>query len=138
MILSILPGFVSAAEDTRTPVYLSEDRRVEVLAEMRGFLEGVNGIMGALAGRDMKAVAKIARANGRQQMRTQRQQSGRRGPGFEAPQAFRVMAQTLHDAFDQIALDAESMGDPQLTMEQLSTATATCTACHASYRLVAQ
>lgn len=125
-----------AAEDTRIPVYLAADQHAVILTEMRGFLEGINGIMGAISRQDMAAVTDTARRYGSQQMRQHRLANGEAGPGFDAPQPFRTMAQILHDSFDQMALDAEQMGDPQLTFEQLTTATATCTACHLSYRLV--
>lgn len=126
------------AEDSRTPINVSTDRHEQLLAEMRGFLISINGIVSGLANDDMESVAKVARLNGRIRMRQDRMNSGQRGRGFNAPQEFQMMGQTLHGKFDEIALDAEQMGDPQQTLEQLAATTALCTACHASYRFVSK
>jgi len=34
-----------------------------------------------------------------------------------------------------LALDAEQLGDPEQTLEQLSVLTQNCVACHAAYRI---
>lgn len=137
IMLTTLMNFAQA-EDIRTPIYVAADRHQELLAEMRGFLVSINGIVRGLATEDMATVAKFARANGRLKMRQDRIKSGRRGRGFDAPQPFQMMGGTLHGKFDEIALDAEQMGDPQQTLEQLAATTAICTACHASYRFVSK
>jgi len=129
---------LAQAEDNRTPINVSADRHEQLLAEMRGFLIAINGIVSGLANDDMESIVKVARANGRMRMRQDRINSGRRGRGFDAPQGFQMMGQTLHGKFDEIALDAEQMGDPQQTLEQLAATTDLCTACHASYRFVSR
>ena len=41
----------------------------------------------------------------------------------------------LDTAFDQLALDAEQMGDKELVLEQLGTLMQNCVGCHAGYRI---
>ena len=40
-----------------------------------------------------------------------------------------------HRRFDQLALDAEQLGDTQHSLQQLAKLMANCVSCHASYRI---
>ena len=40
-----------------------------------------------------------------------------------------------HRKFDTLALDAEQLGDPDHSLEQLAELMSNCVACHAAYRI---
>lgn len=101
-----------------------------VLQWMRMFLQAIHEITSALTREDWPRVAKSARAMG----------SGAANeipPETVAklPDDFKQMAGTVHTTFDMIALDAESMGDTNHTLTQLSRMLQTCNACHSVYQI---
>ncbi len=51
------------------------------------------------------------------------------------PQGFRKMGHAVHNDFDQIALDAESLGDRQHTLSQLGDTLSRCVSCHSMYQI---
>ena len=51
------------------------------------------------------------------------------------PSDWRDLGHSLHQDFDLMALDAETIEDRQHTLKQLSEAMGKCVACHAIYRL---
>lgn len=51
------------------------------------------------------------------------------------PLEFKTLARSVHGEFDVIAMDAESLGTPKHTLEQLSGALQKCVACHASFQV---
>jgi hypothetical protein len=51
------------------------------------------------------------------------------------PQGFRKMGHAVHSSFDQIALDAESLGDSQHTLSQLGETLTRCVSCHSAYQI---
>ena len=119
-----------AEEDTRTPIVTTEDERNLVLGEMRQFLETVRSITIGLSNDDMETVAKAAKKMG--------MAASGEVPDVLAkklPQTFKVLAMKVHMGFDELALNASSMGDTQETLEQLGKILSNCTACHATYRL---
>ncbi len=69
---------------------------------------------------------------------------GRRGSGdgpprqgrmqARMPQAYQAMIKSQHEAYQEIARDAEAVGEPAHTQEQLTRLQATCVACHRTYR----
>jgi cytochrome c556 len=123
----------ASAADTRTPLTLSADEIAQVREEMRGFLEGVQRITAGLADNDMKAVAAAARALG---------MSGANhvpmSLRMKFPQEFRALGHATHAGFDNLAIDADTLGDTQHGMQQLSEVMQNCDACHASFRLMEQ
>lgn len=114
----------------RSPVLVDTETRALVLAEMRGLLEGVAGITQALSREDLEAVARHARALGTGMTGDLPAASMQRLP----PQ-FRRMGLAMHRAFDQLALDAEQLGDPSHSLGQLGAVLQGCVACHARFRL---
>ena len=52
------------------------------------------------------------------------------------PLTFKKLGFAAHSQFDQLALDAEQLGDPLHTREQLTDLMNNCVACHATYSLV--
>ena len=101
-----------------------------ILDEMRRFLAGVQGMIGALGRQDMGAAAGAARGMGRKMAHEV-------PPALRAklPQEFRQLGSSVHRDFDQIALDADSLKDPGHSLGQLSATLQTCVACHAAYQI---
>lgn len=132
---ALLPWGVSvgAAEgplDTRTELELTPQARHVVLSEMRDFVVGLQRITAALSEEDMRTVAAVARGLGTTAAGEVPPEAMR-----QLPAEFRQLGFTVHRDFDQIALDAEGLGDPMHTLQQLSRMMNGCVACHASYQI---
>ncbi len=121
------------AESEKAPqrevMKLAPEHEAHVRYEMRGFLVSLQGINEALAKQDFEAVARYARQSG-----AQAPQAAPRGLGKALPQRFREMGSTTHAAFDQLAVDAATMGDTRVVLEQMSGIMKNCIQCHAAYR----
>jgi cytochrome c556 len=135
-ILFVLPFFYTcnavaqpSAKDNRTAIYLMPQERSMVLAEMRHFLEGVDGLLHAALIENMALVEKTARPLGMQAMRNTPVSLKRK-----LPAGFTQLGAQTHKVFQAIADDARDLEDPQQTLEQLKTLTGSCIACHRAYR----
>jgi hypothetical protein len=51
------------------------------------------------------------------------------------PLEFKKLGFDTHRKFDQLALDAEQLGDLEYTLKQLAELMNNCVACHATYRI---
>ncbi len=120
----------SPVADGRAVLELSPAERAMILEEMRLFLAGVQGMIGALGQQDMAAAAEAARGMGRKMVHEV-------PPALRAklPLEFRQIGSSVHGDFDQIALDAETLKDPGHTLGQLSATLQKCVACHAAYQI---
>jgi sensor histidine kinase regulating citrate/malate metabolism len=127
---SIFPLVSFSETDQRQTLDLSPEQRMHVLQEMQALLAGIQSIVAALGNNDMKAVAESARPRG---MVMARNASGHLQGAL--PMEFMQLGQSVHRDFDQIATDAESMGDPKLTLQQLGETMNKCVACHATYQI---
>ena len=116
--------------DARTVLDLTPAERVMILQEMQLFLSGVGELTGALGRQDMPAAAKAARSMGLVM-------SHELPPALrnKLPMDFRQRGSEVHRDFDQIALDADSLGDVSYSLNQLSTTLQKCVACHATYQI---
>ena len=126
----IISTVVAEEADTRTVIQLSPQHRALVLGEMRQFLSGLQRMTDALSRDDMETVAGEARTLGTSMshhMPADLKQA--------LPQGFRKMGHAVHSSFDQIALDAESLGDGQHTLSQLGDTLSRCVACHSTYQI---
>ena len=123
-------GNVVKGDDGRLAVVMSGKDRVRILGEMRGFLETVQSISGAAAETDMKAVEKIARANGMAK-------TGGESPAFVAslPLEFKTLGMDTHANFDKLADLAATNPTPAVLIGKLSEDMLNCVACHESYLL---
>lgn len=118
--------------DGRAEIALTTADRDIVLAEMRTILGAMQGITTALSQDDLKLVAQQARSVGLSAM-------GQVPPSLiqTLPLEFKTLGRGMHAEFDQIALDAEQMGDREHALQQVGALLGKCVACHASYRLTA-
>jgi hypothetical protein len=122
-----------AAPETRQAVVLNADERAMVLAEMRGFMESVQGVLSAVAAKDAKALAESAGRSGMKVM-------GHLPMATRAkfPPALMAMGRATHMGFDSLATDAASGTVPADTVARLATISSGCVACHAAFRFEVQ
>ena len=131
VLLVLATGTAAAGEiDKRRILPLTEPQRDHVLTEMRALLSGTQNILGALSREDMVAVADHARSLGMGMAH-----KGEDHLKAVLPKEFMQLGMSVHKAFDQIAVDAESLKDPKHTLRQLSESMKKCTACHDSYQI---
>jgi len=126
----MVAGSVAPASDGREALILEPAERDLVLTEMRMFLSSVQKITRALTEEDMKTVVKAAREVG-----LAAQQAVPGSLMGKLPLAFKKLGFDTHKKFDALALDAEQLGDPNHTLQQLSTLMNNCVACHSAYKI---
>ena len=116
--------------DGRSAIWLNASERHAVLTEMRQFLSGIQTMSEALGREDLDTVARTAKQLGIGATRNM-------PPGLmeKLPPEFRQLGMSVHRDFDQIALDAQSLGDPRHSLQQLGRTLAKCVACHGAYQL---
>jgi len=121
---------VIEGSDGRQALKLEPAERDLVLAEMRTFLSSVQAITEGLSKEDMAQVREAARTVGIQA------QQGMPGPLMgKLPLTFKKLGRDTHKKFDLLALDADQLGDPQHSLQQLSALMNNCVACHSTYKI---
>ncbi|MCU7853132.1 MAG: hypothetical protein KZQ80_13070 [Candidatus Thiodiazotropha sp. (ex Monitilora ramsayi)] len=126
----IWQGEVTPASDGRIAILMPAGERDLVLQEMRGFLQAVQSILAATNLEEMQQVADSARQVG--------MAAGEGMPGSlvgRLPVGFKKLGFDTHGRFDTLALDAEQLGDPQHSLQQLAELMNNCVSCHAMYRI---
>lgn len=115
--------------DNRHVLEVTEPQRGHVLEEMRALLSGIQNILAALAKENMAAVAQHARPLGKNMAhKTEDHLKG------VLPGEFMRLGMSVHEDFDRIATDAESIKDPKHTLRQLGNTMYKCVACHEAYQ----
>ena len=130
LYLFVIKGSVAASDDGRTAVTLSAGERDLVLTEMRGFLESVQAITMGVVKKDMKSVYENAHKVG--MVNAGEVPASLMG---KLPLEFKKLGMATHRAFDDLAMEAQDIGDPQIVLSKLGKLMNNCTTCHASYRL---
>lgn len=123
-------GRTETGSDGRTAIVLDAPERAFVLNEMRQFLAGIQLMLDAAERNDPAAIAQAARPLGMVAA-----QSTPAGMAAKLPIEFKTLGFSVHRDFDRIAMDAESMKDTRLSLQQLSETMKKCVACHATYQL---
>lgn len=126
----LVRGNVIASTDGRTAIVLEAGERDLVLAEMRGFLEGIQSITEGLAEKDMASIAAAAKFVGMANT-----EAVPVSLMSKLPLEFKTLGMSTHKAFDDLAMEAEDMGNSEVVLARLGQLMLKCTACHASYRL---
>ncbi len=126
----ILSGSVAPSSDGRQALLLEPGERDLVLAEMRGFLEAVQSITTAVGSKDTEQIATAAGKVG-----AAAQQAVPGSLVGKLPLPFKKLGFDTHRKFDMLALDADELGDPEHSLQQLSELMQNCVACHAAYRI---
>lgn len=127
--LSAIPSLAEGT-DNRQILSVTEPQRGHVLEEMRALLSGVQNILAALSKDDMAAVAQHARPLGMSM--AHKAEDHLKGV---LPREFMLLGMSVHQDFDQIAADAETVKDSKHTLRQLSSTMYKCVACHYAYQL---
>ncbi len=126
----IFAGSVEVADDGRTAIIVEAGERDFLLGEMRGFLEGVQGIVTAIAADDMETVASLSTSVG--MAATGGETAALIG---KLPLDFKTLGLATHALFDDLATEATDGGDPIAVAASLGTLLENCTTCHAGYRI---
>jgi hypothetical protein len=121
--------------DTRQPVLLSATERTMALAEMRVFLESVNGVLDGVVRNDAAAVASAAAKSG---MRAMQNDPTMMQMMMKMPPELRTLGRAAHQGFDELADAAAGGRLPADALARLATITGQCVACHATFRFEAQ
>lgn len=125
----IIQGSTAESTDGRTEILLNDVERNLVLAEMRAFLNSVQQINQGISEDNMALVIESARKSGKAA------QTGMPGTLVgKLPLQFKKLGGDTHEKFDELAMDAEDLGDRDHALEQLSTLMQNCVSCHATYR----
>jgi len=117
------------APETRQAVVLTADERTMVLAEMRGFMESVQGVLSAVAAKDAKALAEAAGKSGMKVMGHLPMKTR-----AKFPPELMAMGRATHMGFDSLAADAAGGTVPADTVARLAAISGQCVACHATFR----
>jgi hypothetical protein len=123
-------GETAPASDGRQAILLQPGERDLVLAEMRAFLQAVQQVLAASGSEQMDQAATAAR-----QVGALAQEAVPASLVGKLPGEFKMLGFDTHRKFDALALDAEQLGDPAHTLEQLTELMGNCVACHAAYRI---
>jgi mono/diheme cytochrome c family protein len=126
----MIQGSVTDSSDGRSAIQLDGAERDLVLSEMRMFLSSLQTITENIPKGDMSAVTVAARTVGRAA-----QQAVPASLMGKLPMEFKQLGFDTHTRFDQLALDAEQMGDSEQVLQQMGRLMQNCVACHAAYRI---
>ena len=129
----VIRGNTVQGDDGRTVVLLSSSDRAFLLAEMRAWLESVQGISEALAEGDMQRAAEEAHAAGKVDMKQIPASLLR-----DLPVELKKLGFGTHAAFRTLAKEIEGGKDTRASLKMLSGLMLNCVGCHASYRVEAK
>lgn len=116
--------------DERKALKLAPPERAMLLLEMRQFLNGIQVITESLSRDDLRAVASAAKPLGRAAMHDVPDSMK-----AKLPLEFKQLASAVHGGFDQLAMDAESLGDARQTQKQLAEILKNCMSCHNTFQI---
>jgi len=127
----------AGSTDRRSKLLLNHTERDFVLAEMRAMLSSVQTILDATLAGDMARAAKAAHSAGMDEVKNIPVEI--RTPLIgKLPLEFKQLGFSVHGDFDQIALDAASLGDREHTLKQVAQLMQKCVACHATYAIAVE
>ena len=129
----VIHGKVVESSDGRIAIVLEDGERNLVLSEMRSFLESVQQITSGISNDDMTLVIEAAKKSGSAaQMAVPDSLVGK------LPLAFKKLGFDTHSKFDELAKNAEQLGDPNHALAQISTLLENCVSCHSMYKINAE
>ncbi|HJT20836.1 MAG TPA: hypothetical protein VJ746_10220 [Nitrospira sp.] len=122
-------GVTMPGSDGRTEILLAQAERDQILAEMRQFLKGVQGIIRALNEQNANGIETAARAVG-MGMAVDVEPALM----MKLPLPFKQMGMSVHRDFDGLADGVAQDETAPQTLRRLSTIMSRCTTCHDLYR----
>jgi hypothetical protein len=130
LVTLFVRGQTTTSTDGRKAIVLTVQEHNNVLMEMRGMLQSVQGVVSGLAKDDMAAVAKSARASGMAA-------AGDASPALMAklPLEFKQFAMSMHKGWDGLAQIAEQGASSDEILLRFDSQLSSCVACHAGFRL---
>lgn len=120
---------VAAGQREKVPMTIAERERL--LAGMRTYLESVEKITVALAGRHIEEIPKNARRSGKAMLATVEPATA-----LTMPVGFTILSLDTHEKFDALADKAAAKAPRSELLADLGALLANCTGCHATYRIV--
>lgn len=126
--LSLADTPLRVPPDNRTVIAVTTAERNQVLYEMREFLHDLHNIQHALAAKDMKGLAKLAKPMGPLLDRIPVSMRDR------LPEEFTQLAIAQNEAFQALARIGESNGEVSAALEQQAEIITYCSGCHDTYR----
>ena len=125
----IFTGNTIPSNDDRTAILVTEQERTMILAEMRHFLETIQGITEATAKGDLDTVATLATEMGAA--------SPDMSPSLigKLPIEFKTLGFATHDLFTDLGVTAKG-GDANAVQVELGDLMLNCTTCHADNKFV--
>jgi hypothetical protein len=117
-------------KDERRALNLEPSERAMILLEMRQFLNGIQIMTDALSRDDLKTVAQATKPLGN--LATHDVPDTLKA---KLPKEFKQLAFAVHSGFDQLAMDAESLGDTKHTQKQLGGILKNCVSCHSMFQI---
>lgn len=128
------PGAADHAnlKDERKALSLEPSERAMILLEMRQFLNGIQIMTDALSRDDLNTVAKATKPLGN--LATHDLPDSLKA---KLPKEFKQLAFAVHSGFDQLAMDAESLGDAKHAQKQLGGILKNCVSCHSLFQIQA-
>lgn len=117
-------------KDERKVLNLEPSERAMILLEMRQFLNGIQIMTDALSRDDLKTVAQATKPLGN--LATHDIPDSLKA---KLPKEFKQLASAVHGGFDQLAMDAESLGDTKHTQKQLGGILKNCVSCHSMFQI---
>ena len=132
--LGVAPRLANAqggdpAVDVRQRVEIPRAQRNEILAEMRGMLESLRGILFGLAIGDLAAVRKAAAASSVEA-------SANPELDRRLPKVFLQFRFQTHDGFNSLADEARSGSAQAVLLTKVAGITNNCVGCHQAFRVV--
>ena len=115
--------------DTRQRVTLPRAERDQILAEMRGMLESVRGILYGLANDDIPMIEQAAQASAVPASGSPELDKG-------LPEGFLRFRVQTHLSFQSLAAQARAGDSRDEIIRRLATITNACVGCHGAYRVV--
>ncbi len=124
-------GTITVSSDERTAIVLNTTERAYVLKEMRGLLEAIEAVTLGISQDDMKVVSLASWEVGIGATR-----SGNEPMALIAklPLEFKSLRMSVHRNFDELALEAETMGDGALFWVSLAQFWTHAPLDHANYK----
>jgi hypothetical protein len=134
LVLLFSAALAHAQPDGRQELALTSAEADYVRAGMREHVVDVQALLAGLANHDLDGAKRAAHSAGTRSLDGDPTRPPTLGP--KLPAAWKAMLQARMRGFDQVAQDIDSTAETARTLRDLSTAMATCVACHATFKLV--